>query len=206
MGLPLPSRSKPTPTAAAFLTCKRDEDTRSSDRPPAGIHHPDATTSTCLRLVGAIVPAPPPQIGDEITPAGISPTSALKMYNARRRSAQYDKGGQQMKRLMTAGLSLCAVLAALGEAEAYVNYPWCIIGNTRGIDCVFSSREQCAEDGRNRGFGGQCIKNPNYDPDKGPVVNSGIMLNSLGQPLHNPAEAPLMRGTQRKKQNQGRQK
>jgi GNAT superfamily N-acetyltransferase len=111
-----------------------------------------------------------------------------------------------MKKLITAGLSLSAVLTALGEVKAYVNYPWCIIGNTRGIDCVFSSREQCAEDGRNRGFGGQCIKNPNYDPKKGPVVNSGIMLNSLGQPLHNPAEAPLIRGTQRKKPNQDRQK
>jgi hypothetical protein len=57
----------------------------------------------------------------------------------------------------------------------------------------------------NRGFGGQCIKNPNYDPKKGPVVNSGIMLNSLGQPLHNPVEDPIIRGTQRKKPNQGRQ-
>jgi Protein of unknown function (DUF3551) len=81
-----------------------------------------------------------------------------------------------MKKLMTAELSLSVVLTALGEVKAYVNYPWCIIGNTRDIDCVFSSREQCAEDGRNRGFGGQCIKNPNYDPKKGPVVNSGIML------------------------------
>jgi hypothetical protein len=25
------------------------------------------------------------------------------------------------------------------------------------------------------------------------------MLNSLGQPLHNPAEGPIIRGTQRKK-------
>jgi hypothetical protein len=110
-----------------------------------------------------------------------------------------------MKKLMIAGLSLSAVLTALGEVKAYVNYPWCIIGDTRGIDCVFSSREQCVQDGRNRGFGGQCIKNPNYDPKKGPVVNSGIMLNSLGRPLHNPVEDPIIRGTQRKKPNQGRQ-
>ena len=111
-----------------------------------------------------------------------------------------------MKKLMTAGLSLSAVLAASGEVKAYVNYPWCIIGNYRGTDCVFSSREQCAEDGRNRGFGGQCIKNPNYDPKKGSVVNSGVMLNSLGQPMYNSAEGPIIRGTQRKKPNQGRQK
>ena len=74
------------------------------------------------------------------------------------------RGGQQMKKLMTARLSLSAVLTALGEVKAYVNYPWCIIGDTRGIDCVFSSREQCSQDGRNRGFGGQCIQNPFYKP------------------------------------------
>jgi hypothetical protein len=142
----------------------------------------------------------------EITPEGTSPTCTLKMYDARRRSAQYDKGGQQMKKLMTAGLSLSAMLAALGQVNAYVNYPWCIIGDHRGIDCVFSSREQCAQDGRNRGFGGQCIKNPYYDPKQGSVVGSGVMLNSLGQPLHNPTEAPIIRGTQHKKPNQGRQK
>jgi hypothetical protein len=111
-----------------------------------------------------------------------------------------------MKKLMTAGLSLSAVLTPLGEVKAYVNYPWCIIGDTRGIDCLFMSREQCAVDGRNRGFGSQCIKNPYYDPKKGPVVGSGVMLNSLGQPLHNPAEGPIIRGTQRKKPTQGRQK
>jgi Protein of unknown function (DUF3551) len=86
----------------------------------------------------------------------------------------------KMKKLMTAGLSLSAVLTALGEVKAYVNYPWCIIGDTRGIDCVFSTREQCTADGRNRGFGSQCIKNPSYDPKRGPVVGSGVMLNSLG--------------------------
>ncbi len=111
-----------------------------------------------------------------------------------------------MKKLMTAGFSLSAVLTALGEVKAYVNYPWCIIGDTRGIDCVFSTREQCITDGRNRGFGSQCVKNPNYDPKKGPVVDSRNMLNSLGQPLYNPAEGPSIRGTQRKKPNQGRQK
>jgi hypothetical protein len=28
-------------------------------------------------------------------------------------------------------------------------------------------------DGRNRGFGSQCIQNPNYDPTKGPIVEPG---------------------------------
>src|SRR5215475_3061389 len=111
-----------------------------------------------------------------------------------------------MKKLMTAGLSLSAMLTALGEVKAYVNYPWCIIGDTRGIDCAFSSLEQCASDGRNRGFGSQCVKNPNYDPKKGAVVNSGVMLNSLGRPMNNSAEGPIIGGTQRKKPKEGRQK
>ena len=106
-----------------------------------------------------------------------------------------------MKKLMTAGLSLSAAFTALEEVRAYVNYPWCIVGDTRGIDCVFMSREQCATDGRNRGFGGQCIKNPSYDPKKGPVVDSRNMLNSLGQPLYKPAEGPVIRAIPRKKPN-----
>src|SRR5215475_4112444 len=111
-----------------------------------------------------------------------------------------------MKKLMIAGLALSAVLTALGEVKAYVNYPWCIIGDTRGIDCVFPTLEQCTADGRNRGFGSQCIKNPNYDAKKGPVVESRNMLNSLGQPLYKPAEGPIIRGTQHKKPRDGRQK
>ncbi len=91
-----------------------------------------------------------------------------------------------MKKLLIAVFSLFAVFTTSGEVQAYVNYPWCIIGDTRAIDCVFMSREQCAVDGRNRGFGSQCIKNPYYDSKKGPVVGSQNMLNSLGQPLYKP--------------------
>jgi len=78
-----------------------------------------------------------------------------------------------MRTLIAAGLALSAMLTASGEVRAYVNYPWCIIGDSRGIDCVFSTREQCAQDGRNRGFGGQCMRNPNYNPALGPVVETG---------------------------------
>jgi hypothetical protein len=88
-----------------------------------------------------------------------------------------------MKKLMTAGLALSAVIAVSGKANAYLNYPWCIIGDTRGIDCVFMSREQCSADGRNRGFGGQCAKNPFYNPALPPVVTQGSQLNSLGRPM-----------------------
>jgi uncharacterized protein DUF3551 len=75
-----------------------------------------------------------------------------------------------MKKLMTAGLSLSAAFTALEEVHAYVNYPWCLVGDTRGMDCVFSSREQCAVDGRSRGFGSQCIRNPSYNPALPSVV------------------------------------
>lgn len=78
-----------------------------------------------------------------------------------------------MTKLITVGLALFAVLTALGEIHARVNYPWCIIGDSRGIDCYFLSREQCAKDGRNRGFGGQCIQNPFYDPAQGPIIPEG---------------------------------
>jgi len=75
-----------------------------------------------------------------------------------------------MKKLIAAGLVLSAAFITSGKAHAYVNYPWCAIGESRGVDCVFSSREQCAEDGRGRGFGGQCMRNPAYNPGQGPVV------------------------------------
>ena len=70
-----------------------------------------------------------------------------------------------MRKSVIAGLALWAALAAFaGKAHADVSYPWCLMGDTRGYECVFSSREQCAQDGRNRGFGGQCIQNPAYRP------------------------------------------
>ena len=75
-----------------------------------------------------------------------------------------------MKNLIVAGLALSAVLAARGEVQAYVNYPWCAMGDTRGVDCVFTTKEQCAEDGRGRGFGTQCMRNPDYNPNLPSVV------------------------------------
>ena len=65
-----------------------------------------------------------------------------------------------MKTVVTAGLSLSAVFTALEEVRAYVNYPWCIVGDTRGIECVFSTEEQCRMDGRNRRFGSHASKIP----------------------------------------------
>jgi hypothetical protein len=85
-----------------------------------------------------------------------------------------------MKKLIIAGLALSAVLATPGEVHAYVNYPWRLHGNT--IECVFSSKEQCAADGRGRGFGGWCIQNPFYNPALGPVVEGGQGPAQVGPP------------------------
>jgi hypothetical protein len=78
-----------------------------------------------------------------------------------------------MNKLITAGLALSAMFAALGEVHAYLNYPWCVVGDTRGVECVFTSKEQCAASGRGQGFGSQCHQNPNYNPALGPIVEQG---------------------------------
>jgi len=77
-----------------------------------------------------------------------------------------------MKKWIIAGLALSALFAAAPESRAYTNYPWCVHGDSRGLECVFASKEQCAQDGRNRGFGGQCMPNPYYNPKLGPVVET----------------------------------
>jgi hypothetical protein len=69
-----------------------------------------------------------------------------------------------MRKLMTAAFALSALFATSGKVHAEVNYPWCIIGDMRTVECYFSSREQCMQDGRNRGFGSQCMPNPFYKP------------------------------------------
>jgi Protein of unknown function (DUF3551) len=79
-----------------------------------------------------------------------------------------------MRKSVIAALALCAAFAAFaGKVHAEINYPWCLMGDTRGYECVFSSREQCKQDGRNRGFGGQCIQNPAYKPGA-PTVSGAV--------------------------------
>jgi hypothetical protein len=87
-----------------------------------------------------------------------------------------------MKKVMTAGFSLSALFAASGKVHADVNYPWCLLGDTRGYECVFSSREQCAQDGRNRGFGGQCIKNPAFKPGAPTVSDKKRTVSQTPRP------------------------
>jgi len=112
-----------------------------------------------------------------------------------------------MRKSITAGLTLLGLMmASAGEVRAYVNYPWCAIGEARGTDCVFATREQCAQDGRGRGFGGQCRENPAYDPKKGSVVESGNRLNAFGRPIYNAAEGPTIAGARGQAPHQGRRK
>lgn len=72
-----------------------------------------------------------------------------------------------MRKSVIAGLALWRPLRRPQERSTQMlNYPWWLMGDTRGYECVFSSREQCMQDGRNRGFGGQCIQNPAYKSGK----------------------------------------
>jgi hypothetical protein len=87
-----------------------------------------------------------------------------------------------MRKSVIAGLALWAAFAAFaGKTHAEVNYPWCVIGDNRGLDCVFSSREQCAQDGRNRGFGGQCIQNPAYKLGQPSIVSGPAAKRAASQ-------------------------
>jgi hypothetical protein len=102
-----------------------------------------------------------------------------------------------MKKLMTAAFALCALFVVSGKAHADVHYPWCLMGDTRGYECVFSTREQCMQDGRNRGFGSQCIQNPYYKPGsptvsgivKGPPTVSGPVKKRTVSQTARPSQA-----------------
>jgi Protein of unknown function (DUF3551) len=98
-----------------------------------------------------------------------------------------------MKKVMTAAFALSALFASSGKVHAEVNYPWCIIGDTRAIDCYFSTREQCMQDGSNRGFGSQCIKNPFYKPGK-PTVSGPVNKRAVSQTVR-PSLAPSAAAT-----------
>src|SRR5579872_3423136 len=87
-------------------------------------------------------------------------------------SSVLDNRRRAMKRILVAGLALFAVTLSGRLSHAYVNYPWCITGDSRGLDCYFSTQGQCMQDGRNRGFGSQCVRNPNYNRRQGAVVES----------------------------------
>jgi len=95
-----------------------------------------------------------------------------------------------MRKLMNAAFALSALFAASGKVHAEVNYPWCIIGNTRAVDCYFSSREQCAQDGRNRGFGDHCIQNPAYKPGAPTVSGKTPTVSQPSRPWQAVSAAP----------------
>jgi Protein of unknown function (DUF3551) len=93
-----------------------------------------------------------------------------------------------MRSSVIAGLMIlsAAFAAFAGKAHAEINYPWCIMGDTRGFECVFSTREQCMQDGRNRGFGGQCIQNPAYKPGKPTVSQTARPSRAVSVPRNPP--------------------
>jgi hypothetical protein len=86
-----------------------------------------------------------------------------------------------MKKWTIAGLGLLAPLAAAQESHAYVNYPWCARGEARN-DCVYKSKEQCAQGGRSNGFGSMCVANPSYNPNLPPVLEIVPAKKPAGQP------------------------
>jgi hypothetical protein len=101
-----------------------------------------------------------------------------------------------MKKLMTAAFALSALFAASGKVHADVNYPWyratqgdisdlSIIGENRGVECVYSSREQCTRSivawvAALGGNGGHCIQNPAYK--QGPPTVSGKKRTETARP------------------------
>jgi hypothetical protein len=73
-----------------------------------------------------------------------------------------------MKKLAIAGLALAALSGAGGKVHAHGNYPWCVVGQHRDIDCAFSSREQCLTAAGNLGLARKCMQNPFYNPARPP--------------------------------------
>jgi Protein of unknown function (DUF3551) len=67
----------------------------------------------------------------------------MVLVSSRWRLPNRTREDKHMKKVMTAAFALSALFAASGKTPAEVNYPWCIMGDTRGFECVFSSREQC---------------------------------------------------------------
>lgn len=66
-------------------------------------------------------------------------------------------------RLIAISLAFAAgTLASVSAARAQ-NYPWCAnFADGAGVNCGFSSYEQCMA--TSRGSGGACTKNPQYVP------------------------------------------
>jgi hypothetical protein len=85
-----------------------------------------------------------------------------------------------MRKPIIAGLALLGAILS-SEVHGYVNYPWCVMGDARGMDCVFSTKEQCAQDGRGRGFGSQCRQNPAYNPRLPSVIDQGRAAEEADQ-------------------------
>jgi hypothetical protein len=66
------------------------------------------------------------------------------------------------KAVIIFGLALLGAITALPSGSHA--QPWCAVGGPRGMDCDFSTREQCTTEGRWRGVGARCVRNPSLLP------------------------------------------
>jgi hypothetical protein len=83
-----------------------------------------------------------------------------------------------MRKSIIAGLTwFAAVMSFAGQGHAYVNQPGCVAGDAGRADCR-TSLDRCVVDGKNRGFGGPCIRNAFDDPAKGPVIDLASLKDS----------------------------
>jgi len=90
-------------------------------------------------------------------------------------------------RLLPALMGCCAlttVLAALAApAAAQNNYPWCAnFADGAGINCGFSSYEQCMATAR--GSGGSCSENDMYTGPKAARSNAAVPAQRQARKHH----------------------
>ena len=93
------------------------------------------------------------------------PSPAIGGIVHRKRLRYFYFWEDQMKQFITAGLTLAAICSGCGNSLAYINYPWCVFGESRGTDCSYRSKEECTHSGRSRGFGVSAAKIPATIPN-----------------------------------------
>jgi hypothetical protein len=86
--------------------------------------------------------------------------------------------GEETKEVAIAGLALWAALAAFaGKAQAYIDYPWCVIGDTRASIGCLPSREHAPWTGGTGG--GSASETPSSSPASGRIVERGRRSHGL---------------------------
>ena len=98
-------------------------------------------------------------------PLQLLPSPAIGGIVHRKRLRYFYFWEDQMKQFITAGLTLAAICSGCGNSLAYINYPWCVFGESRGTDCSYRSKEECTHSGRSRGSGVSAAKIPATIPN-----------------------------------------